>query len=200
MDNLSTGSSLISVPTTLPRTLKTLASWSNPPSFSVTSTPSCFSSVLAPIVNRRYPRAKPFESDVFSYAFSCTPSSSTNPKPQIISDRDWETRPIQEHYFWTRLQSVEVEKCKCIYLLLVDLLANLRPILSCNQPIARIFPNFKKSTQRGLPLLQQAISHLPLSPLASSYTKKFVNYGFTGLERVDPHDGNYFLPFKDFQS
>ena len=47
---------------------------------------------------------------------------------EIISDRDWEQRHLQQQYFWTRFTSVEFEECKCIYRLLVDALSFLRPI------------------------------------------------------------------------
>lgn len=42
----------------------------------------------------------------------------------IISDRDWEQRPKLQQYFWTRFESVEVEECKCLYLLLVNVLVH----------------------------------------------------------------------------
>ena len=38
-----------------------------------------------------------------------------------------------------------------------------------------------------------------ITPLAASYAERLVDYAGTGLEKVDPHDANYFLPYYDFQ-
>ena len=66
---------------------------------------------------------------------------------ELISDRDWEQRHHSEQYFWTRFTSVEVEECKSIYGLLVNIICYMRPI----QPSQTLRD---KSSQRGLPLLQ----------------------------------------------
>lgn len=92
---------------------------------------------------------------------------------------------------------MEVEECKCIYVLLVDVRVSIRPILSPNQQIARSVSNFEKSTQRGLPLLQQVLANVTLSQLASSYAERFVDYAFNALDIVDPHHGHYFIPYRD---
>ena len=112
---------------------------------------------------------------------------------ELISDRDWEQRHHQEQYFWTRFTSVEVEECKCIYGLLVNTISYIRPIRPSQT-------HCYKSSQRGLPLLQSVFAGSAISPLESSYTERFADYAFTGLDKVDPHDGNYFLPYRDFQN
>ena len=115
----------------------------------------------------------------------------------LVSDRDWEARPRSEEYFWTRFTSVEAEECKCVYVLLVNALTRTRPIQHLNDPS---FPS-QVSRQRGLPLLQPVFCGAPkdISPLAASYAERLVDYAGTGLEKVDPHDANYFLPYYDFQ-
>jgi hypothetical protein len=119
---------------------------------------------------------------------------------EIASDRDWEQRHLMEQHFWTRFESVEWEECKCIYSLLYYSLTHLRPIIpSTSETSTSQSPPFK-SKRRGLPLLKLVFSGAPLSPLASSYAQRFIEYAFTGLEKVDPHHGNYFLPFHDFQN
>ena len=50
------------------------------------------------------------------------------PTDEIVSDRDWEQRPHHQQYFWTRVTSVEVEECKCIYGLLIHIISYIRPI------------------------------------------------------------------------
>ena len=112
---------------------------------------------------------------------------------ELISDRDWEQRHHQEQYFWTRSTSVEVEECKCIYGLLVNIISYIRPIQSSQT-------HCDKSSQRGLQLLRCVFAGSAISPLDSSYTERFADYAFTGLDKVDPHDGNYFLPYRDFQN
>ena len=112
---------------------------------------------------------------------------------ELVSDRDWEQRHHQEQYFWTRYTSVEVEECKCIYGPLVN-------ALSCIRPIQSTQTSDGKSSLRGLPLLQCVFNESAISPLASSYAERFVDYAFTGLDKTDPHDGNYFLPYRDFQN
>ena len=112
---------------------------------------------------------------------------------EVVSDRDWEQRHHQEQYFWTRFTCVEVEECKCIYGLLVNLISYIRPIQFSQT-------HCEKSSQRGLPLLRCVFAGSIISSLASSYTKRFADYAFTGLDKVDPHDGNYFLPYRDFQN
>lgn len=112
---------------------------------------------------------------------------------ELISDRDWEQRHHQEQYFWTRFTSVEVEECKCIYRLLVNIVSYMRTI----QPSQT---HGDKSSQRGLPLLHCVFAASTISPLASSYAERFADYAFTGLDKLDPHDGNYFLPYRDFQN
>ena len=112
---------------------------------------------------------------------------------EIVSDRDWEQRHHQEQYFWTRFTSVEVEECKCIYGLLIHILSYIRPI----QPSQTYCD---KSSQRGLPLLHCVFAESTISPLASSYAMRFVDYAGTGFDKIDPHDGNYFLPHRDFQN
>ena len=112
---------------------------------------------------------------------------------ELVSDRDWEQRHHQEQYFWTRFTSVEVEECKCIYRLLANIISYMRPI----QPS---HTHCDKSSQRGLPLLHYVFAGSTISPLASSYTERFADYAFTGLDKMDPHDGNYFLPYRDFQN
>ena len=112
---------------------------------------------------------------------------------ELVSDRDWEQRHHEEQYFWTRFTSVEAEECKCIYGLLVNIVSYMRPLrpsqTHCNQ-----------SSQRGLPLLHCVFARTTISPLASSYAERFADYAFTGLDKMDPHDGNYFLPYRDFQN
>ena len=117
----------------------------------------------------------------------------TEATDELVSDRDWEQRPHQQQYFWTRFTRMEVEECKCIYELLATMLSELRPIRS-----STVCHN--KSHQRGLPLLYSVFSGTDITPLAASYTERFVGYAFTGFEKVDPHDGNYFLPYRDFQN
>ena len=112
---------------------------------------------------------------------------------ELVSDRDWEQRLHQQQYFWTRFTSVEVEECKCIYGLLVHIISYMRPI----QPTET---HCDESSQRGLPLLQCVFAGSTISPLASSYAERFADYAFTGLDELDPHDGNYFLPYRDFQN
>lgn len=112
---------------------------------------------------------------------------------ELVSDRDWEQRHHQEQYFWTRFTSVEVEECKCIYGLLVNIVSYMRPI----QPFQI---HCDKSSQRGLPLLHCVFAGSTISPLASSYAERFADYAFTGLDKMDPHNGNYFLPYRDFQN
>ena len=112
---------------------------------------------------------------------------------ELVSDRDWEQRHHQQQYFWTRFTSVEVEECKCVYALLVNIVSYMRPI----QPSR---PYCDKSSQRGLPLLHGVFAKSNISPLASSYAERFADYAFTGLDKLDPHDGNYFLPYRDFQN
>ena len=112
---------------------------------------------------------------------------------ELVSDRDWEKRHHQEQYFWTRFTSVEVEECKCIYGLLAH-------ITSCIRPIQPSQTCCDKSSQRGLPLLYCVFAASTISPLASSYAERFADYAFTGLDKTDPHDGNYFLPYRDFQN
>ncbi len=112
---------------------------------------------------------------------------------ELVSDRDWEQRHHQQQYFWTRFTSVEVEECKCIYELLVN-------TVSCMRPIQPSQTHCVMSSQRGLPLLHCVFAGSTISPLASSYAERFADYAFTGLHKVDPHDGNYFLPYRDFQN
>ena len=112
---------------------------------------------------------------------------------ELVSDRDWEQRHQQQQYFWTKFTTVEVEECKCIYALLVDALSYMRPFQSST-------PCFTKSSQRGLPLLDSIFFNSGVTPLASSYAERLVDYAFTGLDKMDPHDGNYFLPYRDFQN
>ena len=50
---------------------------------------------------------------------------------ETASDRDWEQRHHQEQCSWTRYTSVEVEECKCIYGLLVDIVSYMRLIQNC---------------------------------------------------------------------
>lgn len=112
---------------------------------------------------------------------------------ELVSDRDWEQRHHQQQYLWTRFTSVEVGECKCIYRLLVSIVSYMRPI----QPSQT---HCDKSSQRGLPLLHCVFAGSTISPLASSYAGRFANYAFTRMDKLDPHDGNYFLPFRDFQN
>lgn len=119
---------------------------------------------------------------------------------EIVSDRDWEQRHLMEQHFWTRFDSVEAEECKCIYSLLYYSLIHLSPILPSTSEASTSHSPPVKSKRRGLPLLRLVFSGAALSPLASSYAQRFVEYAFTGLEKVDPHCGNYFLPFHDFQA
>ena len=112
---------------------------------------------------------------------------------EMVSDRDWEQRLHQQQYFWTRFTSVEIEECKCIYGLLFSTLSYMRPV----QPSQT---HCDKSSQRGLPLLHCVFAGSTISPLASSYADRFADYAFTGLDKLDPHDGNYFLPYRDFQN
>lgn len=112
---------------------------------------------------------------------------------ELVSDRDWEQRYHEEQYFWMRFTSVEVEECKCIYGLLVNLVSYMRPI----QPSQT---HCDESSLRGLPLLHSVFAGSTISLLASSYAERFVDYAFTGLDELDPHDGNYFLPYRDFQN
>lgn len=112
---------------------------------------------------------------------------------ELVSDRDWEQRHQQQQYFWTRFTSVEVEECKCIYGLLVNIVSYMRPIRPSQT-------HCDKSSQRGLPLLRCIFAGSTLSPLTSSYAERFADYAFTGLGKLDPHDGNYFLPYRDFQN
>ena len=112
---------------------------------------------------------------------------------EIVSDRDWEQRFHQQQYFWTRFTSVEIEEFKCIYGLFVKIISYMRPI----QPS---HTQGDKSSQRGLPLLHCVFAGSTISPLASSYAERFTDYAFTGLDETDPHDGNYFLPYRDFQN
>ena len=118
---------------------------------------------------------------------------------EIVSDRDWEQRHLMEQHFWTRFNSVEAEECKCIYSLLYYTLTHLRPILPSSSVDPGSCCGLVKSKRRGLPLLQTVFSGAPRTTLAASYAERFVDYAFTGLEKVDPHDGNFFLPFHDFQ-
>jgi hypothetical protein len=119
---------------------------------------------------------------------------------EIVSDRDWEQRHLMEQHFWTRFESVEAEECKRIYSLLYYSLIHQRPILPSTSETSKSQCPPIKSTRRGLPLLKLVFSGAPLSPLTSSYAQRFIEYAFTGLEKVDPHHGNYFLPFHDFQN
>ena len=106
---------------------------------------------------------------------------------------------MMQQHFWIRFDSVEAEEIKCIYSLLYYSLTQLYPILpsSSGDPASQSTPI--KSKQRVLPLLQPVFSGAPLSPLAASYAQRFVKYAFNGLDKVDPHDRNYFLPFHDFR-
>ena len=118
---------------------------------------------------------------------------------EIVSDRDWEQRHLMQQHFWTRFESVEAEECRCIYSLLYYSLSQLYPILPSSSDSFATQSSPVKSKQRGLPLLQPVLSGAPLTPLAASYAQRFVEYAFTGLDKVDPHDSNFFLPFHDFQ-
>ena len=111
---------------------------------------------------------------------------------ELISDRDWKQRYHREQYFWTRFTSVEVEECKCIYGLLVYIISYMHPIRPSQ-------PDCDKSSQRGLPLLHCVFAESTISPLAASYAERFADLAFTELYKVDPHNGNYLLPYHDFQ-
>lgn len=105
-----------------------------------------------------------------------------------------------QQYFWTRFDRVEIEECKCIYVLLTYLLRHLSPF----PPPSNICKDRSskasgKSKQRGLPLLQPVFSGSNLTPLEASYAQHFLDYAFTGFERIDPLDGNFCLPHGDFR-
>lgn len=116
---------------------------------------------------------------------------------EIVSDRDWEGRIKLQHYFWTRYEGVEAEECKCIYTLLVDSLVRTLAVRPSAQPE---FDLPEKSIVRGLRLLRPVFVGINLTPLEASYAHRFVDYAFDGFGKVDPHDGNYFLPYHDFQN
>lgn len=119
---------------------------------------------------------------------------------EIISDRDWEQRPRFEQHFWKRFTSVEAEECKCVYVVLLHALWYMRPFSPSSHQNPNIGANNGRSKQRGLSLLGSVFSGAPLSSLTSSYAERFVEYAFTGLDKVDPHDANFFLPYHDFQN
>ena len=105
---------------------------------------------------------------------------------------------MQQH-FWIRFDSVEAEEIKCIYSLLYYSLTQLYSILSSSSDDPASQSTSFKSKQRGLSLLQPIFFGAPLSFLTASYAQRFVNYAFFELDKVDPHDRNYFLAFHDFQ-
>ena len=98
---------------------------------------------------------------------------------ELISDIDWEYHRQAGQFFWKSFTGVEVEECKCIYVLLVNVLWNMRPI----QPskLSR-----KRFSQPGLPLPCSIFSDSIISIMASSYAERFADYAFTGLSKVDP--------------
>ena len=119
---------------------------------------------------------------------------------ELSSDRDWEQRFEMQKYFWTRLDRIEIEECKCIYVLLTYLLRHLSPFspsVDCND---RSSEASNKSRQRGLPLLQSVFLGLNLTPLEESYAQRFLDYAFTGFEKIDPLDGNFCVPHGDFRN
>ena len=94
-------------------------------------------------------------------------------------DREWENRRDVEQYFWKSFTRVEVEECKRICVLLVNVLSNICPV----QPSR---PSCNQSRHPGPPLLDYVYFDSIIYPLASSYAKRVANYAFTGLNKVEP--------------
>ncbi|KAL6716231.1 hypothetical protein ACLMJK_005797 [Lecanora helva] len=96
----------------------------------------------------------------------------------IVAAKDWEQRVLEQQFFWTRLETVEIEECRCIYAMLFEVLSRIH-----NQRLDT--PDTSEmSGKRGLYLLQPILLDLPFSALHASYAHNFVKYAFTGFRSV----------------
>ena len=113
------------------------------------------------------------------------------------SDRDWERRHMAQFLFWTQLERVEIEECKCIYLLLYAYLRELGP-LNVAEEWANLGVHDDSSWRqmRGLPILRRIIEggEAPSSAFNVSYAQSFQIYAFSGLDELDPSDCSAITP------
>ena len=117
---------------------------------------------------------------------------------EFSSDWDWERRYLRQFLFWTRLERVEIEECKCVYLLLHAYLQDLGPLqVGAKESATNICSNGSSwRKMRGLPILRRIIEEgeVSLSAFNVSYAQSFQNYVFSGLHELDPSDASSISP------